>query len=166
MRPRCCLRYFTFLGINITKYPIPACSQNSVALSKVRFKPTLERASRSSRLWRSLLRRRQDFSAVNPNLDADDAVGRARLGESVVDIRSQRVQRQTALQVPLGTGDFIAVQAATHADLNSLATKTLRRVDRLSHRPAEAHALFQLQRDGFRNQLGIEFGLVHFLNVE
>ena len=40
-----------------------------------------------------------------------------------------------------------------------------RRLDRLAHRTAERHALFQLQRDRFRYQLRIQFRLVHFLDV-
>src|SRR3569833_403610 len=36
----------------------------------------------------------EDFAAVDPALDADDAEGRVRLGEAVVRVRAQRVQGQ------------------------------------------------------------------------
>ncbi len=88
-----------------------------------------------------------DVAAIDPGLDADDAVGGVRLGKTVVDVRAQRVQRQTTLQIPLGTRDFVAVQAAGDANLDALAAKAQRRVDRLAHGAAEADALLQLQRD-------------------
>ena len=89
-----------------------------------------------------------------------------RLGESVIDIGAQRVQRQTALQIPLRTGDFVAVQASAHADFDAFATEAERRIDRLAHGPPEADALFQLQRNRFGDELGIELGLMHFLNID
>src|SRR5687768_16605972 len=57
-------------------------------------------------------RRVEDFAAVDPALDADDAEGRVRLGEAVVDVGAQRVQGQATLQVPLGARDLGAVEAA------------------------------------------------------
>src|SRR5436190_13733288 len=87
----------------------------------------------------------ENFSLVNPALHADDAVRGARFGETVIDIRAQRMQRQAALQVPLRARDFVSVQASAHADLDSLASKTQRRVHRFTHRAAEANPLFQLQ---------------------
>ena len=76
------------------------------------------------------------------------------------------MQRQTSLQVPLRTCDFIPIQASAHANFNSLAAETQRRVHRLAHRPPEAHPFFQLQRNRLRNQLRVELRLVHFLNVD
>src|SRR4051812_3544318 len=86
--------------------------------------------------------------------------------EAVIDVRTQRVQWQASLQVPLGTSDFSPVQAAADANLDALAAEALRRVHRLAHRTAEAYALFQLQSDSFRHQLCVEFGFVHFLDVD
>ena len=76
------------------------------------------------------------------------------------------MQRQTSLQVPLGARDFISVQASAHAYLDSFATKTQRRVYGLAHGAAEAHTLFELQSNRFRDQLRIEFRLVHLLDVD
>ena len=42
-----------------------------------------------------------DLALVDPDLHADAAVGRLRLGEAVVDVRAQRVQRDAALRVLL-----------------------------------------------------------------
>src|SRR5579863_10288384 len=157
MRPRCCLRYFTFFGINIIKF--------SVLSSRFSVKNQNLESARYCRLRFAFLGR-QNFAFVYPALHADHAIRGARLGEAVVDVGAQRVQRQPALQVPLRARDFVAVQASAYADFDALATKTQRGIYRLAHSPAEADALFQLQRDGFGNQLGIEFGLVHFLDVD
>src|SRR5262249_3467442 len=103
---------------------------------------------------------------VNPALDADHAVGRVGLAESVVNIGAQGMQRKLALQIPFGARDFRAIQAARHADLDSLAAETQRRVDALSHGSSKSYALFELQRDRFGDQLRIELRLVHFLNID
>src|SRR5450755_159832 len=153
MRPRCCLRYFTFFGINIKS----ALSSQPSALSE-----KLERAS----LLRFAFLGRQNFAFVDPALHPDDAVGGAGFGETVVNVGAQRVQRQPTLQIPFRTRDFVAIQAATDPDLDALAAETQCRIDRLAHGAAEADTLFELQCNRFRNQLGIEFRLVHFLNID
>src|SRR5579859_2644466 len=156
MRPRCCLRYFTFFGINIKS------SQFPVLGSQIQTK-TLESAG--SRLRLALLGR-QNLAFVHPALHADHAVRRPRFGEAVVDVGTQRVQRQPPLQIPLRPRDFVAVQTSAHANFDSLAAEAQRRVHRLAHRAAEADALFQLQRDRLRHQLRVELGLVYFRDVD
>src|ERR1700730_10965905 len=148
MRPRCCLRYFTFFGINI---------KSALASS-----PTLKRA----RLLRLALLGRQDFAFVDPALHADHAVGGPGFGEAIFDISAQRVERQAALQVPFGARDFVAVQPAADPDFDPFATEAQRRIHRLAHGTTEADPFFQLQRDRLRHQLGVQFRLMHFLDVD
>ena len=83
-----------------------------------------------------------------------------------IDVRAQRLQRQTALQVPLFAGDFRAVQTAGHANLDALAAETQRRVNGFAHRAAERHALFELERNRFRDERCVELRTMHFLNVD
>src|SRR5262245_17742492 len=64
------------------------------------------------RSFRWLILRREHFTLEDPNLDADDAIVGARLGQAVVDVRAQRVQRNAAFAVLLSACDFRAVQAA------------------------------------------------------
>src|SRR5262249_31759221 len=84
MRPRCCFRYLTFEGI--------------IMMTVLRRLPAV--------LGLVLL------AAVDPGLDPDLSVGRVRLGEAVVDVGLERVEREAALLVPLRAGDLGAVQAS------------------------------------------------------
>ena len=76
------------------------------------------------------------------------------------------MQGQAALQIPLRTRDLVAIQTTGDADFDPLATKAQRRVHCLAHGAAEAHALFQLQRDRFAHQLRVQLRLVHFLDID
>src|SRR5207253_5910874 len=62
----------------------------------------------------------QRVALVDPDLDADDAVGGLGFGEAVVDVGAQRVKRHAAFAVPLGARDLDAVQAARRHDLDAL----------------------------------------------
>jgi hypothetical protein len=89
-----------------------------------------------------------------------------RFRSSVIDVRAQRVQRKLALQIPFAARNFGAVQAARYAHLDALAAEAQRRIHGFTHRPAESHALLELQGDRFRHQLRIQLRLVYFLNVD
>src|SRR5579859_178918 len=163
--PFCCLRNLTFFGINIAK--IIGTDRTGDVLGRLVLQKSelqLERSSTRNHGLTALLL--VNVAAVDPGLDADDSVGGVRLGETVVDVGAQRVQRQTALEIPLGTGDLVAVQAAGNANLDSLAAETQRRIDALAHGAAEANALLKLESDVLGDQLGVELGLVDLENVD
>src|SRR5208283_512128 len=105
------------------------------------------------------------ITAIDPGLDPNNAVRRVRLGESVVNVGAQGVQRQAPLQIPLRARNLIAVQPARHTNLDALAAKAQRRINRLAHRTAEANALLQLQRDVLGDQLRVKLRLVDLQNV-
>src|SRR6185312_10581857 len=100
-RPFCSLRYFLLAGCSILR----SCSWS-------RSPRTLGRFRRRRRRRGGLRVVRHHFALEDPNLDADDAIGRTRLGEAVVDVGAQRVQRHAAFAIPLAAGDLDAVQAA------------------------------------------------------
>src|SRR5215469_9099083 len=77
MRPRCCLRYLTFFGINIK------ISSRSSALRR-----QLKRSRRYGGGLRLAFFLREDFAAIYPGFDADYAVSRTRFGEAVIDVRA------------------------------------------------------------------------------
>src|SRR6266853_57499 len=87
------------------------------------------------------------------------------LGKTKIDVRAERLQRQPSLQVPFLARDFRAVQTAGDTNLDSLASETQGRVHRLAHGAAEGHALFELQRNRFGDELRLQFRPVDFLDV-
>src|SRR5262249_44748965 len=99
--------------------------------------------------------RYQALALVQPDLDADLTVGGVRLREAVVDVGAQRLQRQLAVQVPLGARDFRAVQPARHAHLDPPRAEAQRRLHGLAHRAAERDALLELHRDRLGDQLRV-----------
>src|ERR1700732_1909753 len=109
---------------------------------------------------------RHVFTLIDPALHADDAVRGVGLREAKIDVRTQRLQRQAALQVPLFAGDFRAVQAAGHTHFDTFATEAQCGVHRFTHRAAKRHALLEPQRDRFGDELRIELRAMHFLNVD
>src|SRR2546426_9455555 len=105
MRPRCCLRYLTFFGINISSSQLLAVSSQ------------LKRSCCSHRLLAFTLLLRQNFAAVNPAFHTNNAIGRLRFREAILDIGAQSVQTQTYLQVTLLTSDFITHKSSAHYNL-------------------------------------------------
>src|SRR5262249_22938599 len=103
MRPRCCLRYLTFFGINI------ACLSPGARGSPRRALPIVLLATSQ---------RHEPLALVQPDLDADLTVGRVGLREAVVDVGAQRLQRQLTVQVPLRACDLGSVQPPGDPDLD------------------------------------------------
>src|SRR5690606_17657446 len=108
----------------------------------------------------------EDLALVDPHLDADDPVGGARLGEAVVHVRAQGVQRHAALAVPLRARDLGAVQAAGHVDLDAQRAQAHRVADGALHRAAEHDAALELLRDRLGHQLRVELGLADLGDVD
>src|SRR5690606_18407489 len=139
-RPRCCFLNLTFFGINMMHIP------------------------RSGRRPTRLLL--EEIALVDPHLDADDAVGRPRFGETELDVRLQGVQRQPTFLVPLGARDLGTAEPPGHHDLDSLAAEAERRLHRLFHGATERHSTLELAGDRLRNQLRVELGPLNLLNVD
>src|SRR6185436_10969716 len=99
-------------------------------------------------------------------LDANDAVGRLGLGEAVVDVGAQGVQRHTAFAVPLHAGDFRAAQAAGDVDADTLGAQAHGRLHRALHGAAEGHPALELLGDVLGHQLGVGLGLADLDDVQ
>src|SRR5882724_1316410 len=109
---------------------------------------------------------RHVFALVDPALHANHSVRGVRFRGAVVDVRSQCLQWQPPLQVPFLARDFSAVQASGYAHFDAFAAEAQRRIHRFAHRAPERHALFQLQRNRFRHQRGIQLRTMNFLDVD
>src|ERR1700686_729948 len=101
-----------------------------------------------------------------PNLDTDDAVRGLRFGDPVVDIGTERVQRNAPLTIGFRTSDFRAIETPRDSYFDAQRTRTHGVGHRTLHGAAEHHPLFQLLGDAFGDKLGVEFGLANFGDVE
>src|SRR5512138_1624962 len=140
MRPRCCFLNLTFFGINMANCP---------------------RSGDPARLRRGL-----GLAPVDPGLDPDLTERGVGLVEAEVEVGAQGVQRQLAVQVPLGARDLGAVQAPGDADLDAARAEAQRRVHRLAHGAAEGDPFLELQRHRLGDQLRVELGLQDLLDVD
>src|SRR5215469_3933328 len=109
LRPLCCLRNLVRLG----------CIMDMIAYSSVGRGRDGLIAGRGRVLRRVQFVRVQDLALEDPYLYADHTVGGGSLGEAVVDVGPQGVQRHAALAVPLAARDLGAIQAARDAHLDA-----------------------------------------------
>src|SRR6476661_2010677 len=154
-RPFCSLRYFLLAGCSILR---SWCWSRSAR--------ALRCFGCGCRRGRGLGVVRHHFTLEHPDLDADDAVGRARLGKSIIDVGTQRMQRHAAFAIPLATRDLDAVETPRAHHLDALRTEPHRVLHRALHRTAEHDPLLELLRDRVRDQLRVDLRLADLLDVE
>src|SRR5205823_4011586 len=107
-----------------------------------------------------------DLALVDPDLDADAAVRRLRLDESVVDVGADRVQRDAALVVGLAPAHLAAAEAARALDLHACRAGADRGGERALHRAAEGNAVRELLRDRLCDELRVELGTLDLVDVD
>src|SRR5262245_20931240 len=174
IRPRCCFRYLTFFGINMVmsldpigqSWDRPALSHFAARAIPARAAIAIAAIHTTAVFLFASDARCQPLALVEPHLDADLPVSGVRLGEAVVDVRPQGLQRQLPVQVPLRARDFGAVQPAGDAHLDPAGAEAQRRFHGLAHRAAERDALFQLHRDRLADELRVELRLLDLLDVD
>ena len=76
------------------------------------------------------------------------------------------MQRHTAFPVPLAARNLNAIEPARGHDLDTQCAQTHGVLHGAFHGAAKHDALFKLLRDAVCNQLGIDFRLAHFLDVD
>src|SRR5262249_18678781 len=107
-----------------------------------------------------------DLALVDPDLHADPAVGRLRLGEAVVDVGADRVQRHAALGVALRAAHLGAGEPAAALHLHALRARADRGGERALHRAPEGDAVLELLRDRLRDELRVELGPLDLVDVD
>ena len=108
----------------------------------------------------------KDFALVDPGLDTDLTVGGGCFCKAVVDISSQRLQRDGTLVVVLAARDFCAAETTGNGNLDTLCTELHRSADGHLHCTAEGNSFFQLSSDVFSNELCIQVGALDFDNID
>src|SRR5690606_15744633 len=116
--------------------------------------------------FRLLLFITQDLALVDPDLDTDLAERRIGFSGAVVDVGTQGLERNPPLAHPLRARHFGATQATGHHDPDTLCALAHRLRRRTLHGAAVGDAALKLARDVLRHQLGLEIGLLDFLNLD
>src|SRR5262244_1308841 len=116
------------------------------------------------------LRRRalggQHLALEDPYLHADGPVRRVRLGEAVVDVGADGVQRHSPVAIPFAARDLRAPQPPGAGDPDAVGAEPQRRGDGLLHGAPEGHALLELEGHVLRHQLRVELGMDDLFDVE
>src|SRR5690606_24599575 len=108
----------------------------------------------------------EHLALEDPHLHADHAIRGLRLGESIVDIRAEGMQRNAPFAIPLRARDLGTVQATGDAHFHAERTTAHRVGHRALHCPAEHHSALELLRDTFGNQLRVELRLTNLRDVD
>ena len=107
-----------------------------------------------------------DLALEDPDLDAAGAIGGESGGDAIIDVGAQRVQRHAAFAIPFDAGDFGAAQTAAAGDADAERAQTHGGLHRALHHAAERDAAFQLLGDILGHQLGVDFRLADFDDVQ
>src|SRR5882724_156950 len=108
----------------------------------------------------------KDLALEDPYLDADGAIGGVRLGEAVVDLGADGVERHPAVAIPFAACDLRPAQTTRAGDPDAVGAQAEGRGDGLLHGPAEGDALLQLQGHVLRDQLRVELRMDHLFDIE
>ena len=76
------------------------------------------------------------------------------------------MQRNAALALPFAAGDVGPAEAARALDLDAVDAERHGDLDGLFDGAAEGDAALKLERDVLGDKLGLDLGLLHFLDVE
>src|SRR5579884_4111280 len=107
-----------------------------------------------------------DLALVDPDLDADPARRRPRLGEAVVDVGPDRVQRHAPFRVLLGAAHLGAAEPARAAHLHARGAGADRGGERALHRAPERHPVLELLGDRLGDELRVELGPLDLVDVD
>ena len=88
------------------------------------------------------------------------------LGETIINIGTQRMKRNLAFLVLFGTGKFGTVQTARATNLDAFSTAFHGGLDGALHRTAERNTLHQLLCNRLADQLRINFNAADFLHFD
>src|SRR5713101_1473620 len=116
-------------------------------------------------LFLSPSERHQPLAFVQPSLDANLTVGRIGLRETVIDVGAKHLERQLPVQIPLRACDFGAVQSPRHTNLDAAGAKPQGGLYGFTHGTPERDPLLELHGHGLGNELGVQFRLLDFLNI-
>src|SRR5690606_36307791 len=154
LRPLNCLRNLVRLGCNISRYPLATAAA------------LFRRAIASLFFLLNLVHTTQDFTAEDPNFDADGAVRVFRTNRGIINICTQGVQRHAAFTVPFGTRDLGTTMATGQLYLDTFSTSLQRVLHGALHGATEHDTALNLAIDVICNQTCIDVRLSPVLDVD
>ncbi len=86
--------------------------------------------------------------------------------KAVIDVGTQRVQRDATVRIALGPRHLGTTEATGDLDLDALGPGTHRAGERALHRAAEGNAVLQLLGDRLRDETCVELGPLDLKNVD
>src|SRR5690606_22110439 len=92
--------------------------------------------------------------------------GSVGLGEAVIDVGAEGVQRDAALQVPLTTTHLGAAQTTLRVDADALGAELHRGLDRALEGTTVGDTTVELLADVLRHELSVDLGLADLLDVQ
>src|SRR5688572_9217476 len=108
----------------------------------------------------------KDFALEDPDFDAAHAISGVGLRLSIIDVAAQRVERNATFAIPFRAGDFGTAETAAASDPDAFGTKPQGRLHRALHGAAEGDAALELVGDALCNELGVDFRLADFNDVQ
>ena len=108
----------------------------------------------------------ENLAFVDPNLDADAAVGGGSLGEAVLDVGADGLQGDGALVIVLNARDFTAAETARRAALDALGAGAHGAAHGVLHGAAVGNTLLDLLSDVLSDELSVHVGVAHLDDVE
>src|SRR6185436_7189314 len=103
---------------------------------------------------------------VNPNLNANVALGRLGFHKTVVNLRSQGAERDRSGNCFFAAGHFGAAQPAGQLNLDSLGAGFHRLLEHAFHRAAETGPLGELFRNLFCHKVRLQLGSRDFFDLD
>src|SRR5262249_54091564 len=98
----------------------------------------------------------QHLALEDPHLHADHAKGGMGLGQPIIDVRADGVERPPPVAVPLPAGDLRSPKPAGAGDADPVGAQAQGRGDGLLHGAAEGHPLLELEGDVLGHELGVQ----------
>src|SRR5699024_9474633 len=107
----------------------------------------------------------QELALVYQNLDTNNSVGRMCFGGTVINVRTQGMQRHAAFAIPFGTCNFDTIETSNAHDFDALGTQAHCILHCVFHGTTEHNTTLELLSNRVSNQLCIGFRLADFFDV-
>ena len=103
---------------------------------------------------------------ADPYLDTQDTYLRKRLGQAVIDVGTECMQRNTSLFHRFAAGHLGTAYTSGNLDLDTFGAHTHRRCDSGFHGAAERYAALQLAGDVLSHDHGVNLRTLHFEDID